>query len=254
MNNVYQDDADLSAKIPNTNPVSTGLRLSYDDDEHNSSVTSASGSMTTLPVISSLDDSVRTEIDRQKEEFDHYIRLQEEQISKGLREMQERHMASFLCAIENSVDRKLREKELDIGNMNRKNRELVERIKQAALEAQSWQYRVRCSESVVNVLKNNLKQAIAEGAYQGKEGCGDSEVDDTASSFDHNIIPSIPGKSFLAKGLKEQMICWSCKCMGVSILLFPCRHLCLCKNCEGFVEVCPICQSMKTASVQVYMS
>ncbi|XP_058087878.1 probable BOI-related E3 ubiquitin-protein ligase 2 [Magnolia sinica] len=256
LNNFCQDDADRSVSIPNLNAVSTGLRLSYDDDERNSSVTSASGSMTTLSVILSLGDNLRSEIDRQKEEFDHYIRVQEEHISKGVREMRQRHMASFLSTLEKGVGQKLREKELEIENMNRKNRELVERIKQVAMEAQSWHYRARYNESVVNVLKSNLKQAIAQGADQGKEGCGDSEVDDAASSFDHNTIVGGPTKPITGKnaGLKEQMTCKACKIKEVSILLLPCRHLCLCKDCEGFIDICPVCQSMKTASVQVYMS
>lgn len=255
LNNFCQDEADHSANIPNLNSVSTGLRLSYDDDERNSSVTSASGSMTTLPAILSLGDNVRTEMDRQKEEFDHYIRFQEEQILKGVSEMRQRHMASFLSAIEKGVGRKLREKEQEIENMNRKNHELVERIKQVAVEAQSWHYRARYNEQVVSVLKSNLKQAIAQGADQVKEGCGDSEVDDAASSFNQNIFPSIPVKPLMGKGgLKEQMTCRACKIKEVSILLLPCRHLCLCKDCEGSIEVCPICQYMKTASFQVYMS
>lgn len=75
--NVCQDDADRSASIPNPNAVSTGLKLSYDDDERNSSVTSASGSMTAPPsIILSLGDNIRTELDRQQEELDHYIKLQ----------------------------------------------------------------------------------------------------------------------------------------------------------------------------------
>jgi len=76
LNNFYQGETDSSASIPNPNAVSTGLRLSYDDDEHNSSVTTASGRMPSLPVIMSLGDNLRTEIERQKEEFDHYIRIQ----------------------------------------------------------------------------------------------------------------------------------------------------------------------------------
>jgi len=75
--NVNQKDVDRLASIQNPNPVSTGLRLSYDDDEHNSSVTSASGSMTATPsIILSLGDNIRTELDRQQEELDHYIKLQ----------------------------------------------------------------------------------------------------------------------------------------------------------------------------------
>ncbi|KAK9119740.1 hypothetical protein Scep_017833 [Stephania cephalantha] len=258
-NNLYQE-ADQSAIIPNVNPVSTGLRLSYDDDEHHSSVTSASGSMATaLPVILSLGDNLKTEIERQKEEFDHYIRVQEEHISKGVREMKQRHMASFLSTLEKGVGKKLREKEIEIENMNRKNRELVERVKQVAMEAQSWHYRAKYNESVVNVLKNNLRQAIAQGADHVKEGCGDSEVDDAASSYiDQNHRLNLPGGSSIPfgsqRGLKENMVCRACRAREVSILLLPCRHLCLCKDCEGFIEVCPICRSMKSKSVQVFLS
>lgn len=75
--NLCHDEADRSASIPNLNPVSTGLRLSYDDDERNSSVTSASGSMTTAPpIILSLGDNIRAELDRQKEELDQYMKIQ----------------------------------------------------------------------------------------------------------------------------------------------------------------------------------
>lgn len=72
-----QDEADRSATILNPNPVSTGLRLSNDDDEHNSSVTSASGSMTAGPsIILPLGDNIKTELDRQKIKFDHFIKIQ----------------------------------------------------------------------------------------------------------------------------------------------------------------------------------
>eukprot|EP00262_Sarcandra_glabra_P008939 TRINITY_DN22891_c0_g1_i1.p1 TRINITY_DN22891_c0_g1~~TRINITY_DN22891_c0_g1_i1.p1 ORF type:complete len:338 (+),score=64.49 TRINITY_DN22891_c0_g1_i1:183-1196(+) len=259
LNNFYPDETDRSASIPNQNPVSTGLRLSYDDDEPNSSVTSASGSMAAaLPVIMSLGDNLRAEIDRQKEEFDHYIKVQEEHIAKGVKEMKQRHMASFLNTIEKGIGRKLHEKELEVENMNKKNKELVERIKQVAMEAQTWHYRARYNESVVNVLKSNLKQAIiAQGAdNQGKEGCGDSEVDDAASSYHNIMITGIPGKRPILEngGSKDQMMCRACRSKEISILLLPCRHLCLCKGCDGFIDVCPVCQSVKTASVEVYMS
>ncbi|CAN0893009.1 hypothetical protein LINGRAHAP2_LOCUS17910 [Linum grandiflorum] len=72
--NICQDEVD---RVLNPNVVSTGLRLSYDDEERNSSLTSASGSMTTKPsMILSLGDNIRTELDRQKEEFDQYIKIQ----------------------------------------------------------------------------------------------------------------------------------------------------------------------------------
>ncbi|XP_062169872.1 E3 ubiquitin-protein ligase BOI-like isoform X1 [Alnus glutinosa] len=253
-NNFSQDKAGQSGSILNPNPVSTGLKLAYEEDEHNSSVTSASESMTAaLPVILSLSDNLKTEIDRQNEEFDCYIRFQEENILKDVRELKQRHTVSFLSAIEKVVDRKLHEKELEIENMNRKNKELMERIKQIAMEVQSWHYRAKYNESVVNALKSNLQRVMAQGAIHGKEGCGDSEVDDAASyaNVDHQGIIDGSGNSVY---MKKQMNCRACKVKEVCVLLIPCRHLCLCKDCEGFIDVCPICQEMKTASAQVFMS
>ncbi|XVF43979.1 hypothetical protein PTKIN_Ptkin02bG0083800 [Pterospermum kingtungense] len=258
--NICKEEADRSASIPNPNAVSTGLRLSYDDDERNSSVTSASGSMTQGPsMILSLGDNIRSELDRQKEEFDQCIKIQEEQLAKGIRDMRQRHMASFLDAIDKGVSKKLREKDIELEIMNRKNRELVERIKQVSTEAQNWHYRAKYNESVVNCLKNNLQQVISQGPEQGKEGFGDSEVDDAASYIDPNNFLNIPigaAKSVARNqhGMKEHMICRACKAKEVSILLMPCRHLCLCKECDVLVSMCPVCQVMKTAGVQVHLS
>lgn len=75
--NFYNEELDRPSSIPNPHPVSTGLRLSYDDEERNSSITSASGSMTATPsLISSFGESVTTELDRQNEELERYIMLQ----------------------------------------------------------------------------------------------------------------------------------------------------------------------------------
>ncbi|XP_044484671.1 E3 ubiquitin-protein ligase BOI-like [Mangifera indica] len=248
--NLHRDESGQPGCVLNPNPISTGLKLSCEEDEHNSSVSSACENVTCAIPVLSLGGNLKAEIDRQKAELDHYIRLQEENIVKGVTELKQRHTYSFLSAIERGVARNLHEKELEIENMNNKNKELVDRIKQASMEVQSWQYRAKYNESVINMLKNNLKQAMAQGAMHSKEGCGDSEVDDAASHTNVNHIVDGSGNS---SPTMKQTSCRACKVREVSILLLPCRHLCLCKDCEGFIEICPICKAMKTASVQVYM-
>ncbi|KAL3511308.1 hypothetical protein ACH5RR_030709 [Cinchona calisaya] len=253
-NNAYHKVVDR-ARIPNQNPVSTGLRLSYDDEERNSSVTSANGSMTAASSLMwSVSEGIRTEFVRQNEELDQYIKSQEEYRSKGVRDMKKRHMASLLSAIEKGVDKKLQEKDLELENINRKNRELAERIKQVATEAQQWCYRAKYDESVVNILKANLQQALQGAADQGKEGFGDSDNYVAASCIDPNNHLGVPGGSGKSTAIKGNMICWTCKVKEVSVLLMPCRHLCLCKDCEGLVRVCPVCQLTTTSSIQVYLS
>lgn len=248
LNNIYQDEIERSVSIPNPNAVSTGLKLSYDDDDHNSSVTTASGSMSSLPVISSMGE-IRTEIESQKEEFDYFIRIQEEEFTKGMKELKQRHMVSFLNAIDKGVSQRIYKKQLEIDSINRRNKDLAYKIRQQAIEAQNWQYRARYNESVVHTLQTNLKQALAvqssaSNADQTREGCGDSEVDDAASSY-YDPYPQN----------NQNMNCRVCGRMEVSMLILPCRHLCMCKDCDSLVaDACPVCMATKTASVEVYMS
>lgn len=231
--------------------VSTGLRLSYEEKERNSSVTSAPENMkAALPALQPIDSGFKYEIDRHREEFDHYMKAQEDNMMKGMRELIHRQTVSLLNSMQKEVRRRLYEKDLEIDNLNRKNRELGDRIKQITVEAQSWHYRAKYNESVVNALKSNIQQAMVHGSKQAKEGCGDSEVNDAASSTNHHLASG----SHDQVSNVQQLKCRACKIKEASVLLVPCRHLCVCKECEGFIDSCPVCRVMKTASVQVYMS
>ncbi|KAL0421381.1 UNVERIFIED_CONTAM: hypothetical protein Slati_3161000 [Sesamum latifolium] len=183
-NRTFPDEADRKVSILNQNPVSTGLRLSYDDDERNSSITSASGSLTAASsVFSSLSNDIRRELDQQKEEFDQFMKSQEETMMKGVRDIQQRHMASFLTALEKGIVRKLHEKDLELQNVSRKNKELVESVKQQAMQ----------------------------NSNRGKEGLGESNVDDAASCIDPNNYLCVAGGSGRSASAKKDMMCRSCK-------------------------------------------
>ncbi|KAG2267765.1 hypothetical protein Bca52824_062320 [Brassica carinata] len=251
--NYNHNNYNVQEEVPKENLVSTGLRLSYDDEERNSSVTSASGSIVAAsPFSQSLDDSLRIHLHRQKDELDQFLKFQAAQMAKGVRDIKQRQIASLLNTVEQGVSRKLQEKDQEIEIMNRKNKELVERIKQVTTEAQNWHHRAKYNESVVIALKNNLQQAMSHNnnkkvtADQGKEGFGDSEIDDAASSY---IDPNNNKKMG-----NQRMRCRMCNAKEVSVLLVPCRHLSLCKECDVFTGVCPVCKSLKTSSVQVFFS
>ncbi|KAK4789783.1 hypothetical protein SAY86_017087 [Trapa natans] len=169
---------------------------------------------------------------------------QVEHLTKGIKEMQERHLVSLLSAMERGVIKKLLEKDMEIENINRRNCELGERIKQATIEVQSWQYRAKYNESVANVLKTKLQQVISVGAGEGKEGFGDSELDDAASYID------LKNRHERPRGL----VCKACNLGEARVLLIPCRHLCICKACSGLVTVCPVCRLTVTDRLDVYMS
>ncbi|KAL3654038.1 hypothetical protein CASFOL_003719 [Castilleja foliolosa] len=249
LNNGFHDEPNRNAGILNLNPVSTGLRLSYDDDERNSSISSASGSFTpSSSIFSALGNDIKREIDQQNKELDLFIRIQEENMAKGVRDIKQRHMSSFLSALEKGVAKKMHEKDLELQNVTRKNKELVETMKQVTSEAQNWCYMAKYNESVVNVLKTNLQQAMQCSNTARFEGVGESDAADDAASGVGGSGPLISAKK------DSNMICRSCRLNEVSVLLMPCRHLCLCKECERFVGVCPVCQLATTASFEVYLS
>ena len=53
----------------------------------------------------------------------------------------------------------------------------------------------------------------------------------------------------------ETAACCICRDNAKTILLIPCRHLCLCDNCSQLqvVSTCPICRCQITDRIQVYM-
>ncbi|XP_076947588.1 BOI-related E3 ubiquitin-protein ligase 1-like [Bidens hawaiensis] len=228
LNNLCQDDAGFVTTAMNQNHVSTGLKLSYGEYEHNSSITHL------------LINSIQLEMDCQNKLLDHYIKVQEESMMKGVRELNQKHTALLINRLETEVRKKLNEKDVEIVTMNRRNMELELKIKQVSMEAQAWHYIANYNESLVNALKNNLQQIMTTKHVEQQEGYGDSEVDDAASHTNVN------------DGMKR-LSCKACNGKEVCVLLMPCRHLCLCKDCEMLVENCPVCQVTRTESVHVLM-
>jgi E3 ubiquitin-protein ligase BOI and related proteins len=76
LSDYHQQSAGRLARVGNPGAVSTGLRLSYEDDERNSSITSGSGSMASLPATMSCVDGFMAELDKESKEINFYLRLQ----------------------------------------------------------------------------------------------------------------------------------------------------------------------------------
>ncbi|KAK4799070.1 hypothetical protein SAY86_024435 [Trapa natans] len=199
---------------------------------------------TTLPAILSLNSNLKNEVDKKKEDI--LYQITGGCTVKGVKELQRMHTVSLMSEIEKGIVKKLQENDLEIENMNLKKKELE--------EVQSWQNRAKYSELVINVLKKNLQQVMAQGAVNGKEGCGDSEVDDSASYANPNHLNLMDGMGSTSMGDTNRMSCKACKAKVVSVLFLPCRRLCLCKGCEGTINICPICQAKRCASVEVNIS
>ncbi|XP_059634119.1 probable BOI-related E3 ubiquitin-protein ligase 2 [Cornus florida] len=232
-----------SVDILQPRSVSTGLGLSLDNGRLASTVDS--------PFLAFGGDDIDRELLRQEAEIDRFIKVQGDRLRQAVLEKVQANQLQTISYLEEKVVQKLHEKEVEVDNINRKNMELELRVEQLALEAGAWQQRAKYNENMINTLKFNLQQVYAQ-SRDSKEGCGDSEVDDTASCCNGRAIDF----HLLCKEsneLKELMTCKVCRVNEVCMLLLPCKHLCLCKDCESKLSLCPLCQSSKFIGMEVYM-
>ncbi|XP_058722230.1 probable BOI-related E3 ubiquitin-protein ligase 3 [Vicia villosa] len=223
--------------------VSTGLGLSLDNTRLASTGDSA--------LLSLIGDDIDRELQQQDLEMDRFLKLQGEQLRQTVLEKVQATQLQCVSIIEDKVIQKLREKDTEVENINKRNMELEDQMDQLSAEAGAWQQRARYNENMIAALKFNLQQAYLQ-SRDSKEGCGDSEVDDTASccngrSLDFHLL------SNENSNMKEAMKCKACRVNEVTMVLLPCKHLCLCKDCESKLSFCPLCQSSKFIGMEVYM-
>lgn len=174
--------------------------------------------------------------------------------------------------MEQAVIRRLREKEAELDSVSRRNAELEEKIQQIAAENQIWFNVARNNEAIVSSLRASLEQVLQNANVAGagamppavpqaqdvEEGYGDSDcaapADDVQSCCYEGGGDLEKSKSGLPKEPRQQRVCKVCMEQEVSVLLLPCRHLCLCKQCEARLDACPVCNAVKNASLQIFMS
>ncbi|CAG7873080.1 unnamed protein product [Brassica rapa] len=225
------------------NVVSTGLRLSQGQSQNREQPSSSSPS---FPMIN---EDIAGEIKRQYDELDIFLQTQDEQLRRMLAENSEKHYRELLKTTEESVRRRLREKEAEIEKATRRHAELEARATQIETESRAWQARAASKEAEATTLQARLQQAVAHGAgvtvAEPNSGSVDGvdEAEDAESAYVDPDRLELTGPSC--------RICWR---RSATVLALPCRHLILCKGCDGSVRVCPLCLSSKNSSVEVFFS
>ncbi|KAL5700502.1 RING-type E3 ubiquitin transferase [Ranunculus cassubicifolius] len=209
--------------------------------ENGSHVTSTSGR-----TFENATYDLSSHIFQQNQEMDSLILLENQKLESRLKEVHKKHSKSLLSVIEQQVSKKMQEKENELAIARRQNAELEEKLRQMSAETQIWFNVAKNNESMVSTLKSSLEQILVQKQGQLNEGFGDSEsvVDDAQSSCDEDN-----------NQMKVRRCCKVCQENEVSVLLLPCRHLCVCKNCDtNLLGTCPICNSLKNASLEIFTS
>ncbi|KAG8089952.1 hypothetical protein GUJ93_ZPchr0011g26873 [Zizania palustris] len=185
--------------------------------------------------------------------------LQNAEIEALVRMECERMRGALVRAASAAVARRLREKEAELEAARRRAAELEEHLRQATAETQAWCGLARSNEAVALGLRATLDHLLRAAPAQAAEGFGETcpalpviapaAADDAQSCcFETNIAPTDDAASSPAGGK------WSCKsCVEreATVLLLPCRHLCLCTACEPKLDACPVCLTAKNASVPI---
>lgn len=210
-----------------------------------------------------LSHTMAAQLDKHGHEIDRYITLQNERLKVVLQEQRKHQLATILKKLEAKAMMMLKQKDEEIAKATNRRIELEEFMRKMEVENQAWQRVAAENETMVVTLNNTLEQLKEQVACFFNSSNG---VDDAESCCDDNEYPcrnrgneeQETGET--GKGEKEgerkkgKMVCRVCNSRNASVILLPCRHLCSCKDCEAFLDSCPLCFSLKKASLEAFFS
>ncbi|WOG97758.1 hypothetical protein DCAR_0417099 [Daucus carota subsp. sativus] len=178
------------------------------------------------------------ELDRQTTDMEAYLHLQNQRLNAVLRE-ETRQRAVQLEKYAANLVSLIQKKENEVALARQTSMEIEQCMVKTDAEVKSWQKLALEKEAKVAELSYKLKkveeriQMLNSGALDADSTCGETSQ----------------GKS------REDLYgkCKVCQAQGSCVVLFPCKHLCCCKSCEALVKFCPVCESLKKASMEIFL-
>ncbi|ESW09338.1 hypothetical protein PHAVU_009G119200 [Phaseolus vulgaris] len=210
--------------------------------------------------LASYPQHLATELDEQRD-IDHYIRSQNEKLRVLLQEQRKQHMAELLKKMELNALHLLKQKDEEIVQASNKTMELKEFLRRLEVEKESWRKVAEEKEAVILYLHNNLEQ-MKERAVHGMtsedaESCCDDNMRITAAMGEgtgEKRVWHSSGVGEVEQIRKKTMDCKCCNSQKSCFMFLPCRHLCSCKTCEPFLQVCPVCSMPKKSSIETLIT
>lgn len=187
---------------------------------------------------------IASQFEKQSIEIDHFISLQNERLRLVLNEQRKQQLALIWRKYEAKVQFLLKQKGEEIARAANRTKELEDFLQKMEIENQTWQKIAQDNEAVVISLNNTIEQLRESGAYCLTSANG-AAVEDAESCCDFGDDNE--------NGEEEQtrkMKCKRCNSRKMCMIFLPCRHLSTCKDCDSFLNQCPVCGIAKKASIE----
>ena len=165
-----------------------------------------------------------------------------------LEEHAHQQQALLMHKLQSRINVLMHQKDQELAAARNKGLELQQLLKSQEMESQMWQKRLNESESMIIDLNNRIKQLegnhhSSSNAAKELHGCDALSVCESSSSSTSEEE---------GDRLKKKMLtCKLCKARRSCVVLFPCRDLCCCTNCEPLLGQCPVCGTVKESTLEV---
>ncbi|KAL1815017.1 hypothetical protein ACET3Z_017591 [Daucus carota] len=194
------------------------------------------------------------QIQYQQSEIDQLIAQHTEKVRLELEERRKGNSRRIIQAVEAAIVKRLRSKDEEIERMAKLNCALEDKVKSLYMENQIWRDLAQSNEATANALRSNLEQILSSVQDDQVQRGGDNEALDAESCCGSNYEEEERADCGGGASEMSDRLCRNCGRMEASVLLLPCRHLCLCTVCGSSLHTCPVCKCTKNASVHVNMS
>lgn len=169
---------------------------------------------------------------------------QNQKLRKMVMEEQSRQQSILLQGYESRISGLLRQRDADLAIARNKTRELQDLLIGAEVEAKLWEKKAMENEAIVSELSNRLSQVRErDAALFSNSSAQDAE----------SFCGSTSAERVNKKEQQYLAACKMCQSRSLSVVFLPCRHLCCCKSCDAFLELCPVCSSLKEDSIEVIL-
>ncbi|GAB2291941.1 hypothetical protein Dimus_026191 [Dionaea muscipula] len=240
-----------SKNFPTTTTTSCSPTIHHNNAAAAGIADDNSGNLTSIP----FSQSMAAQFVKQRQEMDAYITLQNERLKLALQEQSKRQLSSLLRNLEASTSMMLKQKDEEITRSNKRATELNEFVRKLEVENQLWRRVAAENEAMICSLNSTIEQlrekaasSLPSNVADDAESCCCVEEEAGENRGDAEGEERFGGMSMM------MMMCRRCNSRNSCVLFLPCRHLCSCKDCEAFLDACPVCKSVKQASIEALFS